>query len=247
MNKALPILLTAMLGGPIATAEPEVRVAQYQVGATLPDGLPFEVKPMAHQPGLKLDLLVVAEDLVGFKDDSLKVESFTGRDGADLGTSRRGRPTWKMASFPSVSEDGRYGRVGIEVTGDLLGKVEGSRLKGSVVVRTGSETLEGSGEVAAETVEIGPYRVSVAKGGGMFGGGGKGIRVQGDHGAIVSITAKAGDKELDSSGSSWSGDNKTFYFDGLESESCTVVLRYWKELKDVEVPIDVVIGTSPGA
>ncbi|MFC7336184.1 hypothetical protein ACFQY0_03270 [Haloferula chungangensis] len=243
MNRILIPITLSLAAKTVDAAEPEVSLVQYQVGASLSDEVPFDVKPMGHKYGAQLAFLVKGESLVAFKEDSVVIDSITSRDSKELSKSSNGKASWKEGSFPKVGEDGNLASFSVEIRGDLMGKIEGATIKGSVVMLTGGETDEGSATVSkgAKAVEIGPFKVSIAKG-GMFAGNGTSIKVQGDYASIIEISATDGGKKLDSSGSSWSGDTKTFSFGKADGDSLEVSIRYWKNLTEIKVPVSVTVG-----
>ena len=238
---------SAVLLGFISTASAEetisVQLVQYRVGASLGSEVPFNVKPMGHDYGAELSFLVKGKGLVSFKEDSVAISRFTSRDGKELYKSPNGKANWEESPFPKVAENGSLASFAVEFKDDLIGKVEGGTIEGSFSMFTGGETDKDSANVTkgAKAVEIGPFKVSIGKS-GMFGGDGTSIKIQGDYASIIEITAKDGDKKLNSSGSSWSGDTKTYSFDQAKAEQIEVTISYWKNLSEVVVPFKATVG-----
>lgn len=245
MKTALFPIMLGLAGAVTAEDSFKVELVQYKVGSSLGDEVPFEVKPMGHKFGAELSFLVKGEGLVAFKDDSVVIKSMIDRDGKELSKNTRGKAVWKEGSFPKVSEDGDLASFSVELRGDLMGKLEGATIDGSVVMSTGGETDKGSGKLSkgAKPVEIGPFKVSIGKA-GMFGRDGTSIKIQGDYAAIIELEVKDGDKKLDDSGTSWSGDTKTYSFEKAEAKELDVTISYWKNLSEVTVPIKVTIGSK---
>ncbi len=245
MNRSLIPLTLGLAVSALAGEAPKVSLIQYRVGASLGDEIPFEVKPMGHEYGAQLAFLVKGEGLVSFKEDSVAIDRFTSRDGKELSKSGNGKPNWKEGSFPKVSEDANLASFSIELRGDLMEKIEGGTLEGSVTMFAGGETDKGNGTLSkgAKPVEIGPFKVSIGKP-GMFGGDGTAIKVQGDYASIIEIVVTDGGEKLNSSGSSWSGDTKTFSFDKAAGDKLEVSISYWKNLKEIKVPIEVTVGEA---
>ena len=108
---------------------------------------------------------VKGEGLVSFKEDSVVIDRFTSRDGKELSKLGNGKPDWKEGSFPKVSDDANLASFSIELWGDLMGKIEGGTLEGSVTMFAGGETDKGDGTLSkgAKPVEIGPFKVSIGK------------------------------------------------------------------------------------
>lgn len=236
-----PTLLLAFLPLALAAAPFEVNLVQSRVGRPLGDEVPFEVKPMGHEAGAEFSFLIRGENLVGIKDDSVDITTFTLGDGRQWARTRSGKPNWKQESFPKVSEDGKLGSFGVSFPGDLFGVVEGATLDGSIVAITATKSEEAKIELTAgdKTLQkLGPFEISASAGGGLFGGGGDGtpITVKGDHKAIIEVVVMDGDQKLDGSGSSWSDDKKTYHFDKAKGEKLAVTVRYWVDLKEETVP-----------
>lgn len=219
----------------------DVRLIQCQIGKPLGDEVPFEVKPMGHDAGVKLSFLVSGENLVAFKDDSVDIKAFTLGDGRQWARTRSGKPNWEQESFSKVNEEGTLGTFTVKFPGDLFGAVEGATLEGSITGITASKSEEGKVELEAgdKTLhEVGPFEVSAGGGGGLFGGGGDGtsITVKGDHQGVIEVVVMDGDKKLDGNGSSWSGDSKSYHFDKAAGKKLAVTVRYWTDLKEVAIP-----------
>ena len=237
------LFLTSLLLATSCLAEEafEVRLIQCQIGKPLGDEVPFEVKPMGHDNGVKLSYLVTGENLVAFKDDSVDIKAFTLGDGRQWARTRSGKANWKQESFSKVGEEGTLGSFTVSFPGDLFGAVEGSTLEGSITAITASKSEEGKAEleVGDKTLhEVGPFEVSAGGGGGLFGGGGNGttINVKGDHQGVIEVVVMDGETKLDGSGSSWSGDSKSFHFDKAKGKKLAVTVRYWTDLKEVVIP-----------
>jgi hypothetical protein len=239
------LLLLACLVAPLAAESFDVQLVQTRVGRPLGDEVPFEVKPMGHEPGVEFSFLIRGADLVAIKDDSVDIATFTLADGRQWARTRSGRANWKQQSFAKVSEDGKLGSFAVTFPGDLHGVVEAATLEGSVtaVVATRSEEKKLQLTAGDKTLhEAGPFEVSGAGAGGFFSGGGQdqtSVTVKGDHQAVIEVIVMDGGKKLDGNGSSWSGDSKTFHFDKAAGEQLDVTLRYWVDLKEVAVPFKV--------
>lgn len=219
----------------------DVRLIQCQIGKPLGDEVPFDVKPMGHDAGVKLAFLVTGENLVAFKDDSVDIKAFTLGDGRQWARTRSGKPNWEQESFSKVGEEGTLGSFTVKFPGDLFGAVEGATLEGSITAITASKSEEGKAEleVGDKTLhKVGPFEVSAGGGGGLFGGGGDGttITVKGDHKGVIEVEVMDGDTKLDGSGSSWSGDSKSYHFDKAKGKKLAVTVRYWTDLKEVVIP-----------
>ncbi|WP_264485028.1 hypothetical protein [Luteolibacter arcticus] len=229
----VPLVLTA---GPL-----EVSLVQVQTGKPLGEEVPFDVKPMGYEPGVRLAFLVRGENLVAFKDDSVEVKSFKLGDGREWSRTRSGKANWEQESFAKVSDDGKVGRFSVKFPGDLFGVIEGASLDATVTAITASKSEEKKIELTAGDKTkhpLGPFEISAGGGGGLFGGGGDGtaITITGNHQAVVEVSVIDGGAKLDGNGSSWSNDAKTYNFDKAKGEKLAVTVRYWTDLKEEVVP-----------
>ncbi len=238
--KSFAILPLVLLAAPLAfAADPQVSLVMTQIGRPLGDDVPFDAKPMGHEVGVKLSFLVRGENMVSFKDDSVEIKSFKLADGKELARTRAGKAAYKQESFAKVAEDGKVGSFSVSFPTDVAGGVEGATLDGSIVLVSASKSEEKEVEItlADKTAkDAGPFKIA-AGGGGLFGGGGgTGIEVTGEHAGVIEIIVEDGGKKLDSNGSSWSGNKKTYFFAKTESKSVKVKLRYWTDMKEQALP-----------
>ncbi|MCW1886466.1 hypothetical protein OKA04_17135 [Luteolibacter flavescens] len=234
----LPLMSLAVAAEPF-----EVSLVQVQVGKPLAGEIPFEVKPMGYEPGVRLDFLVSGENLVAIKDKSVDVKSFKLGDGREWSRTRSGKANWEQESFSKVSEDGKLGRFGISFPGDLFGSLEAAALDASVTVITASKPEEKKIELTdgdKTQHELGPFEISSGQGAGFFGGGadkGSSVTVTGNPDAVIEITVKDGDTELDSNSTSTVNKAKTYHFEKAKGDKLSVTVRYWTDLKEEVVPV----------
>lgn len=238
--------LSLIAGTSMAAEEPSVRLVQYQVGVALSDKVPFSVKPMNHAYGAKLAFLIEGEDLVAIPDDALTMTKMAASDGSELAPLKGRAAAWEQASFPKISDDGTVGSFGVEIRGDLMGRLEGATLEGTITVRTGAETEEAqkSLTLGGDSEKFGELAISAESSEGFGGTPSLSVEVKGDHESIVEIKAIAEGKELDSNGASWSGQQKTYNFEATDAEEIEVKVSYWTNLKEIEVPFSLVVGSS---
>lgn len=241
------ILATALVcAAGLAAAEPAALAAkpvQISVGAPLPADLPFEAKPFGHEQGLKIWWLVQSEDLIGFDEESAKVTVMT-LDGKDIASSRSGKPTWKLDSFPKVSEDGKYAVFCVECSSDVFGKADAVKMAGSVVALTGSDRKDvelAFDPAKPSNADVGPLKVAFgAKGFSMpgFGGGDAasyGITISGPLQTIAAIAVVDGDAKLESHGWSGGGDQRSYTFAKPKGAAPKLKLSYWGTSARVQV------------
>ena len=241
------LFVSLLLLQTVHAAEPfEVTLIQTRIGKPLGDDVPFDVKPMGHEPGVSFSFLVRGENLVSFKDKSVEITAFTLADGRNWARTRSGKPNWKQESFPKVAENGQVGSFGVSFAGDLFGVVEGATLEGSITVITAGNSEEKTVTLTGgdkEKKELGPFKVSAGSGGGgFFGGGGKDsttIHLTGGHEGVIEVTVIDGDTPLEANGSSWSGDQKSYHFAKAKGKELKVTVRYWTDMKEQPVPFKI--------
>jgi hypothetical protein len=192
------------------------KLVSVTAAAGVPEGADFQVKPMGYKYGVTLHFFVTGENMISFDKESLKADG------------------WKLGSFPKVGDDGTQASFSIQKKGDYLGKVDKIKAEGSVLIFTGGETktLTQKMKVGDKVIEVGPFKVNAGKAKGMFGG--EGVHVRGDIKKVKELMVLQYGKKLESNGTSWSGDSKTFNFKDLKGE-VEVSLTYWPNLKKTEV------------
>jgi hypothetical protein len=233
------ILASAVLAAadpPALSAKP----VQLTTGAVLPADLPFDAKPFAHEAGFKIWWLVQASDLIGFDEDSVVMNALKSADGKDLATTRNGKPTWKLDSFPKVSDDGKYGVFSIECSADVFGKTDRLSMSGTLVALTGSDRKEADlafDPAKPSNVDAGPLKIAFGAKGMRFGGAAEtyGIQVSGPLVAIASIEVRDGDAKLESQGWSGSGATRTYNFAMPKTATPKLKLSYWGTSARVKV------------
>lgn len=244
--KAALFLALLPLPALLAAEPPAVTLIQTRIGKPLGEDVTFDIKPMGHQPGVTFSFLVRGENLVSFKDDSVHITDFTLADGRQWARTRGGKPNWEQESFPKVAESGQLGTFGVSFPGDLHGQIDRATLTGTVTAITAAESDEKTLTLTAgdpEKKDLGPFKVTAGSGGGgLFGGGGEDsttVRLTGRHQAIIQVTLLDGDTPLESNGSSWSGDTKSYHFPKAKGADLKVTLRYWTDLQELTIPFKI--------
>jgi hypothetical protein len=244
--RLLPALL---IPAALCAAEPAALTARpIQIVSCdrLASELPFEAKPMGYEPGFQIFYAVTGEDLIGFKDDSLAVDGIKTADGKDLGKSRTGKPTWKMGSFPKVTEDGKTGIFSLECSEVAFGKVESLKISGSVVALIGSDlqnkeiafTVGKDAEQKLDSLTI-TFGGKGSAFGAMMGGEQKeriGVKIEGPLAVIAHLEIVDGERRLESRGWSGSDDARDYDFEKPTSATPKLAISYWKVFKEVKVP-----------
>jgi hypothetical protein len=248
MRILVPLLATAGL----CAADFTVKPLMVQLGAPAGVELSFQDKPMGYETGYVIHLLVHGEGIAGIKDDSLAITTLAAADGKNLATGRTGKPAWKMGSFPKVTEDGKVAIFSIEGPDNLLGRVDGVTLTGSITLLLGSEVgTAATGEIdakASKPVQFPGFTVKTGHAASvihMLGGGGDdqgiSVTVEGNLGAIIEVKASQGGAALESSSSSSNDTWRTYDFSGKPAGTVAVTVTYWKDLKEQVLPLQVAL------
>lgn len=235
-------------------AEPAYTVRAIQVidQAQVPEGAPQSARSIMFNKGFTIGYLVEGSDLIGFKDDSLKVTRIKLPDGKDIVHKRNGEDNYKQGSFPEVSDDGKLGYFQLECEDHVFGKAASLDIAGSIVALTGSDHQTGTTKVhgldSKEEEKVGPFTVAFgqAKPAGMhamFGNADRdswGITVSGPLASITAFAVVVDGKEVKSR--SWSGSGagdgpRTYDFEksAITGNAGAVSIRYWKDMKEQEI------------
>ncbi|MBA2480504.1 MAG: hypothetical protein H0V44_07565 [Planctomycetes bacterium] len=248
-TSALLVCLVACASVTAAEDAPALTVRPIQIIAceAIPAEVPFEVKPMLHDPGFRISYLVEGRDLIGFKDDSVVIDSMITPDGRDISKKPNGEPTYKMMSFPKAADDGKFGVFQVECSDNQFGKVEQLAITGRVIALTGTKSTKGTVELALDDKApqtLGIYKVSPASGKPIFGGDGSGmgITVSGELDRIIAITASEGGKELERSGSAGSDHERTYSFAKAAGKTVSLTITWWEDR--TERPVSFAHGVA---
>lgn len=237
------VLATALAAADPAAPAPAftVRAVQVLSSAPLPGDLPFELKPFGHETGFKIWFLVEGADIIGLDEKSLAITTLTTADGRDLAKQRNGKPTWKLDSFPKVSDDGRRAVFAIECGAEAFGQAESAKLAGRIGVMTGGDRQEqelafdpakpSKAEVGKLALEFG------AKGFGFGGGDGYGIKISGPLATIASLEIVDGDKRIRSNGWSGSDGARTYQFEKPAGAAPKLAIAWWGRSAQVAVDL----------
>jgi hypothetical protein len=240
----LTLCCNSVLGG--EAAQPELRIRPIQIIScdTLPEALPWNIKPPLHEPGFQIYYLVEGTGIAGIS--SLVIDTIKTPDGVDISKHRSGRLTYKLGSFPPTSANGKYALFSLYVSENQFGKVEKLDVKGQVTILLGSKREEKTIELKMaeeQQKQIGPFSVQVKQDEGLMERIGtrdeKSIRVTitGPHITTIAAKFKDGDEEFRSGFSMW--DEKSMYYSVPKPKGgqLTMTLSYWVDVKEVKVPI----------
>lgn len=198
----------------------EVKHIMTAVSGGLPEAADFSIKPMGYEYGVKLSFLITGNNLIMVDEDSLKTEE----------------SGWKLGAFTRVNPDGTLATFSVTKKGEYVGKEGEVRVKGSLTIVTGQNTKTETFTLnkKAAPVVVNDMKVSLGEK-NVFGG--QGVKVNGDFSCIKSIVVKQDGKELDDSGTSWSGQKKTYQFSGIE-DGAEVSLTYWTDIEEKTIEFE---------
>lgn len=264
---ALALLISAISISPNSLSAPFSGVAVgYKDCAEFPGDIKFHDTPSFCSGKNSIAIMISGEGISSIKDDSLKISSLTLGD-RDISKNRLGSKSYSMGSFPKVTESGKHAIFELEIDKPIFGELSKVKVDGEIVVLTSDELGETSKDginlSTGFSEKMGPYKVSSAKEGGESGVGDVlrggisqafsgllgeedskqneaiSIKVVGDLDALVGVDLIENGKVVESQGSFWSGNEKTFNYYGVSSKVVNIKLRYWKNMKEVPVKIQV--------
>lgn len=229
-----------------------IRPVQFIAQAEIPDGAPRNAKTIGFNTGFTIGYLVEGADIIGFNQQSLKIDHILMGDNKDIATKRNGKPNFKLGSFPVASDDGKFGFFTVESEEHVFGKLDSISVKGSIVVRTATRLKSivskphvlGSGDEEKQadfTVNFGVVRQKEKMPRFIEEDFKKKnvVTITGSLGKIIEVNLKSGDAEIKAEGYTSSEDGPRSYFfekgDGA-APSAVLTIKYWEDLKAVEVP-----------
>lgn len=213
---------------PPAAGTPRIKLAQATINASLPAGVPFDVKPShgGQNAGYVLTYLVQGKGLTQIDASSLKIATATA-GGADIASTASGRPACRVSTTPAprVASGGEWGTFSIEINPE--GGVKGAfpTVHGTidVVCATGVDEQTLALDVApgstVSTVGL-VFKSTTAQ--GFFGGETYGIQVAGDLSALASLEVVDGGKTLKSNGHMTMGGTTTYQYPQPASSAVTL-------------------------
>ncbi len=129
---------------------------------------------------------------------------------------------WKCGSFPRISESGNAATFVIEKDGDFLGKLNDTKIEGTIEIQTGTTLVPKSFSLLAfdEPFRMDDFVFTLQEGR---------LKVDGNHKLIKEISVEYNDKIIDTRGSSWSNDSRTYNFEGI-GKGAKITFSYWDGL-----------------
>lgn len=183
------------------------------VALTANSGLPEDEEDFqrlfnhSSKPGIRLTFLVKAENIVEIMKKTVETKGSTG---------------WECASFPRISENAKAATFVIEKEGDFLGKSSNATVEGTIEIQTGTKLVPKSFSLLAydEPLRMDNFEFTLKE---------DKLKVDGNHKLIKEITVEYNDKILDTRGSSWSDNTRTYNYVGI-GKGAKVTFSYWDGL-----------------
>jgi len=232
------LMILSMTTSLYALGEPTFKVTPIQTVACddLPNNLSFKFKPFGYSKGFQVHYLIEGENLVAIKKESLKVEYIKGKDGKDI-SKLRGKDTYKLGSFPKVSDDGKYALFSVASKSNQFGKVDSLELKGSITLFSASKNEKKSLEATIGTTQkIGPLSITVSQ--DKYKDSRIVVDVSNAH-ALIDLKLIDGDKEYKAKNSSWRKQSRHYKFEKPKNTTFTLKASYWIEMKELSIPFGI--------
>jgi hypothetical protein len=240
-----------------------IRPIQTISSDTVPEDLPFEVKPGPLRKGFTIYYLVEGKDIACF--DSLAIESIKTPQGADISRNRNGTPAYDTGAFPRTSTDGRYCLFSLDFNENQYGKVDTLAIKGEVTLFLATQREakkiwlkpddEQEKKVGPFAVQVKPAPVQPDRPFAVPHTSRKQIRdgivpapvevpprpvfrtieITGPVQSLAVVRITDGDEEI-MEGASWDEKSRVNYVPQPKTGEYAVILVYWLDMKKVKFP-----------
>lgn len=158
-------------------------------------------------PGIKLTFLIKEENIVQIMEKSVVTKDSTG---------------WKCGSFPRIAESATAATFVIEKEGEFLDKLNDTKVDGSIEIKVGTKLVPKSFSLLAfdEPFRMDDFVFTLLE---------DKLQVDGNHKLIKEITVEHNDKILETRGSSWSDESRTYNYVGI-GKGTKITFSYWDGL-----------------
>jgi hypothetical protein len=158
-------------------------------------------------PAIRLTFMVKTKNIV-----QVMAKSLTIKDSKD----------WKCGSFPRISEEGEAASFIIEKKGDFLGKSHETKIEGTIEIQTGTKLIP---KTFSLLVFDEPFRMDDF----VFTLLEDKLKIEGNHKLIKEINVEYNGQTLETRGSSWSNDSRTYNYKGI-GKGAKITFSYWDGL-----------------
>jgi hypothetical protein len=159
------------------------------------------------KPAIRLTFLVKEKNIVQVMKKTVETKDSKG---------------WTCASFPRISEDGGAAAFIIEKDGEFLGKPNTAAVEGTIEIQTGTKLLPKSFSLLAfdEPFRMDNFVFTLLE---------DKLKVEGNHKLIKEITVEYNDMIIETRGSSWSDNYRTYNYKGI-GKGAKISFSYWDGL-----------------
>ena len=129
---------------------------------------------------------------------------------------------WKCGSFPRISEESAAATFNIEKKGEFLGKFHDTKVEGTIEIKTGTKLIPKAFSLLTfdEPFRMDNYVFTLLDGK---------LKVEGNHKLIKEINVVYNGQIIETRGSSWSDDSRTYNYKGI-GKGAKITFSYWDGL-----------------
>jgi len=154
-------------------------------------------------PAIRLTFIVKAKNIVQVMEKSVVTKN----------------KDWKCGSFPRISDQGDATAFIIEKKGDFLKKPNAAKVAGTIDIQTGTKLI-------SRTFSLMSYDEPFRMDNFVFTLLEDKLKIDGNHKIIKEITVEHNDTIIETRGSSWSNDSRTYNYKGI-GKGAKITFSYW--------------------
>ncbi len=172
-------------------------------------------------PAIRLTFMIKAKNIV-----QVMPKSVTTKDSKEDKDPKEDKG-WKCGSFPRISEEGDAASFIIEKKGDFLGKTNDTKVEGTIEIQTGSKLIPKTFSLLTfdEPFHMDDFVFTLLE---------DKLKIEGKHKLIKEISVEYNDQMLETRGSSWSDDSRTYNYKGI-GKGAKITFSYWDGLETKKV------------
>jgi len=158
-------------------------------------------------PAIRLTFMIKAKNIVQVMPKSVTIKDSEG---------------WKCGSFPRISEESAAATFNIEKKGEFLGKFHDTKVEGTIEIKTGTKLIPKAFSLLTfdEPFRMDNYVFTLLDGK---------LKVEGNHKLIKEINVVYNGQIIETRGSSWSDDSRTYNYKGI-GKGAKITFSYWDGL-----------------
>ena len=161
----------------------------------------------SNSPAIRLTFMVKTKNIIQVMKKSVTTNNSEG---------------WKCGSFPRISEDSEAATFVIEKEGDFLGKANETKVEGTIEIQTGTKLIPKTFSLMSfdEPFRMDDFVFTLLQ---------DKLKVEGNHKLIKELIVEQDDKILNTYGSGWSNDSRTYNYKGI-NKGAKITFSYWDGL-----------------